>query len=466
MSLNAAMQRLERTSPALDGADHAVTAARETQAALSTLNRPIISVSAQYLEYQKTLSVDLTGSKQAALDSTQDYLGTLPSTLPPAFQEIAGVITGRIAQALPSLFSSLPDSLSYRYRDQVFRPTVQAVMPLYTGGAISAIKEAGAAGTDLAEARAAQTGDLARLNLIRVYFGQITAASLLLSARQSRDALDKLLDDAGKLEAEGLLPRARTLEAQVARDSAERVFQRALIADDIARDDLARLLEVEGVTPSSPLFILSAPLLPATTFLDGENRLPQTLEADAAGRVARAGVSLAKSRYLPQAYAFGEYNLNRDNALPTEPDWVVGVGVRFTLLSNIDRAHSLAAARASAAAAEDKAREARKTAASAILRAWDLVESARRSFLLLDSSIAATEENLRVQRVSFSEGEGTVTQVLGAEAALFAARAQRAATAYEYDLALAALLVSSGRLDDFPGYLAKADIRLPLHAVP
>lgn len=460
LSYDAAAHRLQTVSPALSAADHAETAARETAAAVATLRRPIITASAQYLEYQKTLSVDLTGSKQSASDATRDFLSGIPGAVPPAFQQIAGDIVGRISQALPGLFAIIPDSLSYRYRDDVFRPTVQGVLPLYSGGAIPAIQRGAKAGADMAAARAAQARDLTRLNLIRVYFGQIMAAQLAASALESREALDRLLSDARKLEAAGVIPHARTLEAQVARDTADRTWQRAAIAADSARGDLSRLLEVEAVAPLTPLFVASRPLAPAASFLGGEASLPQTRQAEATRGVADAGVDLARSRYRPQAFAFGEYNLNRGNSLPTEPDWVAGVGVRYTLLSNIDRRHALNAAQENAAAAADAARESRKAATGATLKAWDLVESARRAFLSLDSSMAAARENLRVQQVSFREGEGTLTAVLGAEAVLAAARTQKAATAYEYDLALAGLLAASGRLDDFSDHLARADIRL------
>jgi outer membrane protein TolC len=462
ISFDAASHRLDSVSPALSAASHAEAAARETQAAVATLRRPLVTASAQYLAYQKTLSVDLTGSKQSAESGTQDFLAGLPATVPPAFQQIAGDIVGRISQALPGLFAAIPDSLSYRYRDQLFRPTVQGVLPLYSGGAIPAIQRGARAGADMAVARAGQARELSRINLVRVYFGQLAAAELARSARETLDALDQLLSDARKLEAEGVTPRARTLEAQVARDSAARVWERAVIAQDGARDELARLLEMDAVHPSTGLFVVSRPLPPAATFLGGEADLPQSRQAEATRQVADAGVDLARARYRPQAFAFGEYNLNRNAALPTEPDWIAGVGVRYTLLSNVDRGHALNAARENAAAAADAARETRKAATSATLRAWDLVEGARRSFLLLDSSLAAAQENWRVQRVAFREGEGTLTTVLAAEAVLANARTQRAATAYEYDLALAGLLAAAGQLDRFPDYLARADIRLPL----
>lgn len=456
----AASARFDGRSSALSGADHATRAARETEAAVRALHRPIVTASAQLLEYQKTLSLDLTGPKQDALGDTQQYLSDLPSTLPLGFQDIAAAITGRLSRALPQLFSAIPDSLSYRYRDTAVHPTVQAVLPIYTGGAIPAVQRAASAGVSLAEARSDQIRDAAHINLIRVYFGQLAARALEASARQSRDALASLYSDARKFEAEGVIAHARTLEAQVARDTAERTLDRAVLAHQTAREELADTLDVNAVQPTTPLFVRSQPLAPVSAFLGHEDRLPSSREADAAGEVAASGVDLARARYRPQVFAFGEYNLNRSDALPTEPDWVVGIGARITLLSNVDRGHTLAAARANHAAATDAAREARKTATNVTRRAWDLAESARRSFLLLDSSIAAASENLRVQRAAFAEGEATMTVVLGAEAALSTARTQRIAAAYEYDLALAGLLASAGELDRFSDYLRQADIHV------
>lgn len=454
-----AQARLDRTSPALSGLAHGVDAAREAQAAVATLHRPIVSAAAQYIAYQKTLSVDLTGPKQQAQSDVDGFLTALPGQLPPAWQDIASGIVGRISQALPGLFAAIPDSLSYRYRDEVFHPTVQGVLPLYSGGAFPAVQRAAAAGVELAQARAASAQDAARINLVRLYFGQQAATALALAARDTRDALASLADDAAKAERAGVTPHATTLEAAVARDTAERALQRALLEESAARDELALALETGAVQPVTPLFVRSRPLDPVASYVDAD-RLPRTREADAATSLAGAGVDLARSRYRPQAFAFGEYNLNRDRALPTEPDWIVGVGARITLLSNVDRGHLLSAARAQEAAARDGAREARRLGETAVHRAWTLAEGARRSFLLLETNLAAAQENLRVRRVAFREGESTLTAVLGAEAALATARTQRIATAYEYDLALAGLLAAAGRLDRFDEAMAGADIRL------
>ncbi len=460
LTFEEAVQQMTRTSPAIDAADNNVEAARLTQKSVSSLNRPLVSLSAQYVEYEKSLSLDLAGPRDTAIQDTNAFLDTIPSSVAPEFQAIASSIVGRISQALPDLFAALPESFSYDFRQGSFRPTVQALLPIYSGGAFPAIRRGAEASTYIAEARARGARELAQVNLIRVYFGQQTAQALENSTRESLQAMDDLLSDATKLEAEGFVPRSVRLEAKAARDAADRAYQRAVLAHDSARIDLANLLELEKVAPTTPLFVVSTPLPPASSFLGSEGDLPQTREAEGAGRLAGAAVDLAKSRLKPQAFAFGEYNLDRSSALPIEPDWIVGVGVRYTLLSNVGRGSTLAAARKQASAAEDTARAARKSATSATLQAWNLVESARRSFLLLDSSIAAGAENLRVQRISFREGEGTVAQVTAAEAALATARTQRIATAYEYDLALAGLLAASGRLPAFIDYLQAADIRI------
>jgi len=460
LSFDAAQLRFDRSSRAISAADHGVDAAKAGADAVRTLHRPIVTASAQYLVYQKTLSVDVTGEKSAALGNTQDFLAAFPGSVPPAFQQIASEISGRLSQALPGLFDAIPDQLSYRFRDEVFRPTVQAALPIYTGGAIPAVQRAAQGGVAMAEGRRAQVADLARLNLIRAYFGQQAAAGLLEAARRSRDALDKIASDSRKLEAAGVIPHARTLEVQVARDTAERTYQRAELSSATARDELARLLDLDTVVPTTALFVQTRPLAPVETFLGSEGSAPEARTADAGRQIADAGVALARSRRLPQAYAFGEYNLNRSNALPIEPDWIAGVGVRYTILSNIDRRRTEDAARAQAAAAADTAAEARRIATSATIRAYNLVEGARRSFVLLDSSIAAARENVRVQSVAFREGEGTATPVIAAQAALDTAEAQRIAVAYEYDLALAGLLASASRLDAFGSHFARADQRL------
>jgi outer membrane protein TolC len=284
---------------------------------------------------------------------------------------------------------------------------------------------------------------------------------LLASARETLAGFDRHLSDARALEAAGVIPHARVLEAQVARDTADRAYQRAELNYQTARDDLARLLQANGhIEADTPLFVNSRPLPPVTQYISTSADNPRARQADAARDLARSGVDLAKSTRRPKAFAFAEYNLNRNHALATDPDWIAGVSLNYTLFSNIGRNKSVAAARERERAAAELAADARQDTETETSRSYDLVESARRNFMLLDSSMASTEENLRVQTIAFREGEATITALLDAQSSLAGVRAQRISAAYEYDLALAALLSASNRPEEFTDHLARADRRL------
>ena len=138
--------------------------------------------------------------------------------------------------------------------------------------------------------------------------------------------------------------------------------------------------------------------------------------------------------------------------MPVDPDWVVGVTVRVPLMTAVNRRELVAAAVARRQAARLRAEQTDDRVAGEVESSRLLVENARRAFLSMDSSLAAAAENLRVNEIAFREGEGTAAQVTDAQTALALAQTQRATAAYEYDVALAALLAisgSPGRFADF-----------------
>ena len=461
VTFDAALARIDATSPGLAGEEHAVRASELLADATRTLRRPTVTASASLIEYQKTLGVDISGPRDTAENAASDFLTQLPGQFPPGLQQIVGEVTQRVGAALPAIFGEIPDTFQFQTRDTVFRPTITAAMPIYTGGAIGAVQEGADAAVGVARAKQAGGRDLSRVNLVKTYFGQQVAVQLTRSTRETLESFDRHLSDAIKLEENGFIPRARVLQVQVARDAAQRAYERARLEEATATDALARLLDHPGeISAVTPLFVRSLPLPPVETFLASVDSTPQVRGSDAAYQIADAGVDLAKSRYRPQAFAFGSYNANRDNALPIDPDWIAGVTLRFTLMSGFDRRKTLDAARERERAAAEAAAQTRKDVTGQIVRAWNLVETARRSFLLLDSNLAAAQENLRVQQLSFAAGEAPSSALVDAQAILATTKTQRIAAAYEYDLALAGLLAASHRVDDFGTFMAQADRRL------
>ena len=206
LSFDAALARIDDASPGLSGEDHAVRASELMADATRSLHRPVISASASVIEYQKTLSVDLTGPKDNAANAATDFLSQLPGQFPVGFQQIVGQVTQRVGAALPTIFGAIPDTLRYQTRNTVFRPTITAAMPLYTGGAIPAIQAGADAAVDVARAKQAGGHDVSRVGLVRSYFGQQVAAQLTRSTRETLEGFDRHLSDAKKLEQNGVIP--------------------------------------------------------------------------------------------------------------------------------------------------------------------------------------------------------------------------------------------------------------------
>nr|WP_298436762.1 TolC family protein [Ottowia sp.] len=463
LSFAQAQQMQRENSPALSGQNRAVEASRAQARALGQLGGPVVSLSANWLRYQKTFDVSLNGVRNQVDSGVSRVLSNLPSQFPPELQPVASQIGSQISQALPDLLGVIPDSIRFTERDTVLRPSLTAVWPFYTGGADQAVQQAAQATVAAAESARAGAQTLAQLELVHAYFGLQAASQLVAASEETLTALQTHHDNALRMQMHGVLPRARVLEVEVTRDAAQRVLDRARLQQDNARDNLARVLALDAPAhPSTPLFVRADPLPPLEEFLASARReRPEIRAAEAQGAAAAAARQLAASAWRPQAYLFGSYNLNRHHAVPIDPDWMVGVGVRFTLVSNVDRQALVGAAQLRQQAADDAVAAARRQTGVDVSRAWNQVELARRTFLSLESSLIAARENLRVQAVSFREGVGTSSDVISAQSALSQVQTQRVSAAYEYDLALAALLALSGRDDEFLTYLAQAEHRLP-----
>lgn len=437
-----------------------VSAAEHQAAAVSRLYRPTVIGSLSALAYQKTLVLDTTGAKQQVLAGANDYLGTLGTQVPPEYSAIAALVAGRVQQALPGLLAPIPDELEYKANDRIARPNITAVMPLYSGGAIPAIRDAARSGVAVAQAKLESGRALDDVRLSQQYFGRQLASRLRATAQDTLAANQRHLANSQAMLRNGVLPRVTVLEVTVLRDASQRALDRARSEEEIAALALARST---GASPqvalSTPLFVNRRPLPARASFIAAARASPngQTQLAHAQLDLADAAVRLARSSLKPKVNAFASYNLERKQALPVDPDWMVGVTLTMPLLTSVDRGELVAAARAREDSARLQLQAAHDRVAGEIERAHALAEDARTRFLSMDSSMIAAREHLRVQEVAWREGEGTAARVLDAQAMLATARAQRATAAYEYDVALAALLAASGQSDAFQAYATRDD---------
>ncbi len=422
LSYEAAQQRYVEQSDALDAADAGVRAAAARYQATRTIGRPEVEVEAQLLDFQKTLFLPL---------------GPLANV---------GAAFG------------LDDPLQFRIRELVSRPIITATMPLYAGGQMDAARSGAASRLTIEEAARDDTTAKGLAQMARAYFGRQLAAQALDVRRGLVNSIGQHVLDARALEREQQIARVQRLQAEAALEQAMREQEKA--EGDVAAAEIGvmGLLRLDAPAAlATPLAVPTVPLPPVGEFIaTALEDHPTIRKLDASVTLAGAGVAAEAASLRPTVYALAQYNLDRENTLLTDPDFIFGLGVKYKLASGVGRRSQLAAARDTEAQASAGAREARSQIETGVMIAHNRAENARRRHALYVRSIAAADEALRVARLAFRELQGTSRDVTDAELLAASARVEQALAAYEYVDALISLMEVSGQMERLPEYLALA----------
>ena len=342
------------------------------------------------------------------------------------------------------------------------RSSIDSTWSIYTGGQIKATQRALAAVIDQSRAELAGTEQHLDLELTQVYFGVALAANVERTRTEQLQQADRLLDRAVRFEQRGIIAKVERLNAQVSRDEAARELVRAQSNRKIAEARLQRLLHRDDpIDPNTPLFVITDALQPLPDWLAAADRQHPIFAAfDAQREQAEQGVVIAQALWKPKLFAYGSYSLINEYHTLTEPDWTAGIGVNFTLFSRVDRASKVSAARAQLQQVQSLEEQSRIDVHTAVETSYRKVEQAREQFTLLESSLTAAHENLRLRERGFDEGQATSLDVNDARDAVTRTETARALAAYEFVVALAELLEASGQADALPEHIQRADIRL------
>ena len=443
-----AEQLLQQSAYVVQASRANMTATQNEAESAALLWRPVVSLNATAMKYRTEVDVPLNNikatSENAANQAFQQSLNSLPVPLP---EPVNNFLSNQFSGAVSGLIDQIPNSSNVVINDKLFRPTISAVMPLYTGGTIEAAQTIAQIRAQKAQIGYDQTRDQQTLKLVEAYFGQQLAVYLKDIAQQNLQGLQQHLYNATQLERQGMISRSQRLQVEVAMQAAQRQFDEASSNEQSSRIYIKQLLQ-QNAAPSltTPLFVVNTPLQPLDFYLEQLNLSPQLAQLDKDQQIASQATQVAKAALLPSAYAFGQQALNKN-------DWLVGVGAHYTLLANTDRKKQLNAAKARVEAAQALQFQAQQDLQQLIVRSYNQAETARKAFLSLQTNISSAQENLRVQQLSFKEGETTATFVNDALTALNLAYTEQATAAYRYDLALATLLTTTGQATQFQQYL-------------
>ncbi|MFN3820278.1 TolC family protein [Blastomonas sp.] len=427
LTYSQAQARFLDQSDAIDAADAAVDSAEARQQATRTLRRPDVDIEAQALEFQKTLILPL-----GSLEPVANSFG-------------------------------IADPLRFRIRRFVSRPIITATMPIYSGGQIGAAQEGAASQVQIERANRDEAAQQGLAQLARAYFGQ-QLASQALAIRQ--DVVGGMRDHvvaARALEREQQIAPVQRLQAEAKHEEALREAEKAAADLAAANLQLAGLLRAQGpLAPVTPLGVAEAHLPPVDDFIAAALDLhPSIKRLEATVKKASAGVEAEKAQLRPTVYALAQYNLDREDSLVTDPDFIFGVGVKYKLASGMGRRSAVSAARSTQAQAEAGVREAQVQVETGVRITHAQAQSAKDRYALYTRTIAAADESLRVSQLSFRELQGTSRDVTDAQLTAGRVRVEQARAAYEYLEALVALLEVSGQIESLPDFLPASQTGQP-----
>ena len=351
----------------------------------------------------------------------------------------------------------LPASYTLNRHKTDATASVNAVWPLYMGGATSAARSLADARTHEAQADSTRAGDELASLLVQRYFGAqlarraaVLREAALHSIEQHDAAAQKMLDA-------GVIAKVERLQARSALEEARKNAQKARDDADLAATALTRTARAnETVQATSPLFVISQPVEPLDYFIDTALARHPGL-AKVAAKQAQATQLHAAQEALrrPQVFAFGQREIKSGNA-----DWVAGIAVRWTLWDSIDRNALAASSQAQIEQAARTDAQARSDIALLVEKNWLALEQARRQYFAQQAGVDLSAEVLRLREAGLREGTSTTLDLIDAQLNHAKVQTERAQAAHDYVLALAALLESSGLSDEFANYMARADVKV------
>lgn len=434
ISFTDAWQQMLKVSDKLQAQSQEVNRAKGEQEAGESLNLPSLSINGSYTHLEKPIELDLRDLNPLAS-------GSLP--LPP---ELGGALAGIPGSMFVTPFTE----------QDIFRASLQAMWPIYTGGQITAAQGIHAAMVaEKQQELQLVTRDLFTLLVDRYYAVDVTQA-LVSTQTELVSSLTKHVDHALALEREGQIAKVERLNAQVALDNAKVNLGSARRQHEMAVIALSRMLQQSDVGTQSPLFVLPhAPSLDQLTQVTLSQH-PALKLLEAKETQANGLVSLEQGKYHPTVFLFGNYTLYEDDSLfsQVEPDWMLGVGVKVPILSRDGRSGKVEAAKSALLQARYTKAQTRQDLSLLVDQSYRQLLQAEEEVKALDTSLELAAENLRLREIAFNQGLSTSIDRVDAELKLSAVNTQQLAARYRYVQAYARLMAISGQLDEFIGRTA------------
>jgi len=250
------------------------------------------------------------------------------------------------------------------------------------------------------------------------------------------------------------IAHADVVKAQLQQLQRQRDLSDATLAADKARLELAVLLFPDPRTPYSTEAAASPKALPTREEVDrlAATKNPEIRSALAEVRANNAEVASARAAYLPDLALNFSYGIDAPQFAKRGPDDVRNLGYAISGTLDIpvwdwfSTQKRVKQSEIRRDAAKVSLTAAQRRLIASLEEGYREASAARDQIDLLDQSVRTAEESLRLTKLRYSAGEGTVLEVVDAQTAYLSAETAQADGVLRYQAALAALQILTGTL--------------------
>lgn len=305
---------------------------------------------------------------------------------------------------------------------------------IYAGGKIKIANDAAKIQIDAANNKQEIKSDELYISLIDFYYKTQLAADALALRKQVLESIKLHQDYADKLFKNGVVAEVETLNAKVAISNAKREVLSAQNDLSLAKSALQNLI---GNIPFDRLttpYISPSALESLETYQNIiAKKYPQLKYLDDQIALTALNVRKEKAAYLPEIAAFGKKYIYRNNVSILEPDWAVGVGLKFNVFDGFQRKNSIKIAQLQKKEVEALSIQAKRSVNTFVENLYNEIVKYKEQWESLQNDKALANQLKFMRERAFKEGVGTSVEVIDATVQQSSIELKKAQALYQYN---------------------------------
>lgn len=468
MTFEDAMQIMVEQNPALQRAKQQIKQKEYELKAKRALHLPQVSLSAKAISMADMLHLDLTPVKDAItpLYSTLGYYGVF-SGVPnpdPATNPFLPVLPDDISTEVvrEKLLAGGQELANADWNEVIQEKNFASLSadfmwPLLAGGKIKGANQAADVAVDISREELRVAEGILLTELVSRYYGLSLGIQVHKVRQQMFDGMNQHYSDAQKLFDNGMIAKLELLHATVSRNEAERELKQAERNIEIIRAGLDATLSfdsVVNVSPASHLFMNKELADVSYWVTEASSTNPQLKQIEGKRELVQIKNRVDKGSYLPTVAMIGTYNLAEKNLSPYIPDWVVGVGMKWTVFEGMGRRNKIKVGETMQQQVNFAEQKARADIKAYLTKLYQELQMQMEQKHELESTLELAQEYSESTEKAFSEGFTTSSAVVDAYTKVAQVKALRLKVLYDYDVTLARLLQMAGVPEQYLNFCA------------